>query len=130
MWVDGEWHGPFIKALLNWLGYDGVAFFTMVQDEYGTLNAAWPLWIEKPPTGVSRLQEAILKAQGKWGYAIPHSVHFREGMAVRNKMRQLHQELGYPLLDAHGYDDTWQGAIKACLYMCETGRAPVYGPEE
>ena len=128
MWTDGEWHGPFIKALLKWLGYDGVAFFSMVQEEYGSLLACWSIPLEPEPPDLTPLGRAIRNARGV--PSIPHSVHFREGMQVRNKMRDLHKVMGYGIQHDHTYDNTWEGAVKACLHLCEHGHVPVYGPEE
>jgi hypothetical protein len=50
--------------LLAWLGYDGVAFFQMCVDTYGGMTEA--VWSEG---------------------GIPHAIHFREGMQVRNFLR-------------------------------------------
>jgi hypothetical protein len=101
MWADtsaGRWDDSFIAQLLDWLGYDGVAFFRMCMQEYKTVA---PVWVE-----------------GK----LPHPVHFREGMAVRNAMRRIHTELGARAYGAHFYDNHWQSAVRAALTMCEEGR--------
>jgi len=86
------------EELLEWLGYDGVAFFTMVEEEYKTLNAVW--------------------IEGKEGRA-PHSVHFREGMVVRNKMRDIQSKNNIVFKNAHYYDDNWEKEVLKCLKLCK-----------
>jgi hypothetical protein len=51
-----------IPELKKWLGIDGIAFFKRIKAEHGRINAVWD--------------------EG----GIPHCVHFREGMQVRNKL--------------------------------------------
>lgn len=101
MWADihtGRWEDDFIEALLGWLGYDGVGFFRMCIQEYGTTAPVW-----NRPSG------------------IPHPVHFREGMDVRNAMRRIHRKMGIPVCGAHFYDNHWQSAVQAAIKMCEEG---------
>lgn len=54
-----------IAGLRTWLGDEGVAFFTEVHNQYGRLNVNW--------------------MEG----SIPHPVHLREGIQIRNKLRSL-----------------------------------------
>ena len=86
------------KELLKWLGYDGVAFFQMVLDEYGELNAVWST------------------------HGFPHPVHFREGMAVRNIMRDIHGKNNKAYKHSHWYDDNWEKEIIKCIDLCNKGR--------
>lgn len=76
--AESEYHALFLRCavmkdrekkmywhLLKWLDYDGIAFFKMLNQEYGSIIKA--AWIE---------------------HGIPHHVHFREGMVVRNFLRR------------------------------------------
>jgi len=79
--------------ILVWLGYDGIAFFQMCVDEYGSLVQS--IWTED---------------------GIPHSVHFREGMHVRNFLRGLTYTENW---DAHDFDNRWMHIIQTALSLCE-----------
>lgn len=103
-------------ALGDWLGYDGLSFFLMCIEEYGTVAPVWTEWVEKPPKNASRLTEAVLRAKGEWGIGIPHPVHFREGMAVRNFLRAQPECENW---DAHDLDDTWCFIVITTLIKCE-----------
>jgi len=94
-----EWDPDFIGHLLEWLAYDGTAFFQMCLDEYSELAPVW-----RAP-----------------GAPIPYPVHFREGMQVRNAMRRIHKHMGFDVYGAKFYDDYWQSAVEAALKMCEEG---------
>lgn len=76
-----------IPDMRVWLGEDGLDFFRNVKKVHGQLNACW-------------LEDNI-----------PHSVHFREGMLVRNKLR----ELTNGTWSSHEYDDTWVDVIEECI---------------
>lgn len=78
---------PLIPELKKWLGVDGIAFFKGLKVEYGKVNAVWD--------------------EG----GIPHCVHFREGMQVRNKLRDLTD--GSWTTDE--YDNTWVDIIEECI---------------
>jgi len=87
-----------ITRLRAWLGYDGQAFFQMCVEQYGNIASA--VWTEG---------------------GLPHPVHLREGMAVRNFMRDMHMDLLGETLDSsieHYYDDNWVGAVMAVI-ACE-----------
>jgi len=67
------------------------------------------------PKGIKFFREKIDKYKKEWGTAcwseggIPHSIHFNEGMQVRNFIRdsKLHDNL-----DAHHLDDNWHKLIE------------------
>lgn len=99
----GIWDPDFIGYLLEWLGYDGVAFFMLLLEHFGELAPVIPV---------------------KGGP--PHPVHFREGMAVRNAMREVHKRMGMGTYSANFYDDHWQAAVQAALKMCEEGLTDEY----
>lgn len=91
MRIDGKWDEGFIKRLGVWIGTEGKAFFQGIIDKHGHLNVVLP------------------------GKNIPHPVHMREGMQVRNEMRDIHTKMGHEHEDAHWYDNFWQSAVKECL---------------
>lgn len=76
-----------IPDMRKWLGENGLAFFKRIKKEHGTLNAVW--------------------MEG----GIPHSVHFREGMQIRNKLRDLTQNAW----TTNEYDNTWADIIEECI---------------
>lgn len=74
----------------TWLGEDGRKFFKDIKTKYGEINAC--------------LNEG----------GIPHPVHFREGMQVRNFMRMS------GLCDNwndHDFDNTWIDLIEKVLML-------------
>ena len=76
-----------IVEVRNWLGVEGRAFFRGIKDKYGTLLACWD------------------------ENGIPHPVHFREGMQVRNHLRLLTNNAW----SAHEYDDRWVEIIEKAM---------------
>lgn len=121
MWADeytGRWDEDFIERLLEWLGYDGVAFFRMCKEISTGIDPYNVVWTEVAPGKDVNL------------YGVPHPVHFREGMAVRNTMRRIHTEMGAGIYGAHFYDNHWQSAVTAAIKMCEEGRYEPAGVTE
>ncbi len=113
MWADvstGRWDDDFIEQLLDYLGYDGVAFFRMCKEMSTDIHPYNVVWTEVAPGEDINLR------------GVPHPVHFREGMDVRNAMRRIHKEMGQGPYGAHFYDNNWQGAVTAAIKMCEEGR--------
>jgi hypothetical protein len=78
---------PLIPQLQEWLGEKGIGFFKRLKNEYGTVNAIW--------------------SEG----GIPHVVHFREGIQIRNKLRDLTNNSW----SCHEYDNTWVEIIEECI---------------
>lgn len=76
-----------VDGIREWLGAEGVAHFRSIKERHGRIDAAW-----------------------KDG-DIPHCVHFREGMSVRNKMRELTNYSG----TAHEYDDNWVEVVERAI---------------
>lgn len=58
-----------VKQLREALGAEGIAHFRFIYEKYGTVNAIWKV--------------------GEGSSAFPHPVHFREGMVVRNMLREI-----------------------------------------
>ena len=80
-----------VKEVHKWLGEDGLKFFRETKENYGEVNAVYP-------------EPGIPK--------IPHAVHFREGMQVRNFLRSLDECKDW---DAHELDNTWADIIEAAI---------------
>lgn len=76
-----------IPKLKKWLGEAGLTFFKNIKAEHGTVNAVWN------------------------DGSIPHSVHFNEGMKVRNKLRDLTNNTW----SVYEYDNTWVDIIEECI---------------
>lgn len=76
-----------IPVLKQWLGVDGINYFKGIQAEHGKVNAVWN--------------------EG----GIPHCVHFREGMQIRNKLRNLTDGSW----TTNEYDNTWAEIIEECI---------------
>ena len=72
-----------IERLKLWLGNERADFFTSVYEKHGRLNVSW--------------------MEGN----IPHPVHFREGLEVRNKLRSLTAFLW----SNEQYDDRWEECV-------------------
>jgi len=77
-----------VRKVREWLGEDGLKFFRGVKEKYGRIDALW--------------MDGIL----------PHPVHFREGMRVRNFMRDTGLCKGW---DAHDYDNRWVAVVERAI---------------
>lgn len=82
-----------VERLKEWLGDDGQDFFTGLKRDHGAINVVLPSLDGKEPR-------------------IPHPVHFREGMTVRNWLRQQPECQGW---DAHQFDDRWVSLVEEAL---------------
>ena len=74
-----------VCKLKDWLGEDGLKFFSDVKKEHGKIDAVW--------------------MEGK----LPHPVHFMEGMQVRNFLRK-HVDW-----DSNKLDDSWVELVEKAL---------------
>jgi hypothetical protein len=83
-----------VKRVAEWLGEDGEKFFQDILDEHGKLNV-------------------VLSG----GY-IPHPVHLREGMQVRNFIRSLNMT---PDWNDHDYDNLWEEIVIKALKERKNG---------
>lgn len=81
-----------MDKLRKWLGPDGLECFRGYKEKYGTVS---PVFSE------------ILE-----GFDIPHPVHFREGMFVRNFLRSLPECKDW---DAIKLDDSWIAIIEEVI---------------
>lgn len=84
-----------IFQVRKWLGSDGIGFFSEMKKEYGTVS---PVFME-----------------GK----IPHAVHFREGMQVRNFLRGLSECADWSNDD---FDNQWAYLIDKTIEEKQDGR--------
>jgi hypothetical protein len=76
-----------VEQIRAWLGEQGVTFFRNLKESHGRVDAIW--------------------MEG----SVPHIVHFREGMQVRNKLRELTNNEW----TAHEYDDRWIGIVEQAI---------------
>jgi hypothetical protein len=79
-----------VEETSKWLGDAGKKFFSDVKAKHGEINACWN--------------------EG----GIPHAVHFREGMQVRNFMRMSNLCEGWSDED---YDDNWIALVEEALQL-------------
>ena len=77
-----------VEEVKRFLGKDGIDFFKECLLKYGTVS---PVWME---------------------YGIPHPVHFREGMQVRNFMRSTKYCDNW---DSHDFDNNWITVIEKAI---------------
>jgi hypothetical protein len=96
--LTDEQRNRVLTSLREWLGEEGLSFFREMQTTHGRVDPVFSV-----PYG-----------DAKYGPQkhMPHSVHFREGMQVRNFLRTLPETEGW---DAHDYDDQWRPLIEAVL---------------
>jgi hypothetical protein len=78
---------PLIPAMRKWLGQNGIDFFRKLKAEHGRVDAIWD--------------------EG----GIPHIVHFREGMQIRNYLRDVTNRTW----SVFEYDNTWVDVIEECI---------------
>lgn len=81
-----------IEPLSKWLGKSGLDFFREIKSKYGRVDAIF--------------------MEGKF----PHMVHFREGMSVRNKLRELTNNSW----STNEYDDNWANIVEKCLEFTQS----------
>lgn len=76
-----------IPELAQWLGDTGLYFFRELKEKYGNIDCCY--------------------IEG----GMPHPVHFREGIKVRNKLRELTNNTW----TVYEYDNTWAEIIDKCI---------------
>lgn len=77
------------ERFINWLKPEGIKYLKGIIEEHGTILAVW-------------------NSNG-----IPHAVHFREGMQIRNWMRD--QPEFADKLDDHWLDNNWAEFVEGIL---------------
>lgn len=78
-----------IDKTREWLGEDGISFFKEMKEKHGEYAAVFTL-----------------------DCGIPYAVHFNEGMAVRNFMRESGLCEDWT---CHEFDDNWENLIKLVM---------------
>lgn len=84
-----------IKYIHDWLGTDGIQWFKSLKDNFGTVSPVIPINHKLNPDKI-----------------IPHPVHFREGMQIRNKLRS-HPDCSD--WDDHDFDNNWIKIIDSII---------------
>ena len=74
-----------VKKLREWLKEDGIQYFSEIKRKHGRVDAVW--------------------MEGN----LPHAVHFREGMQVRNFLRQ------HVKWDAIKLDNSWVSLVEESI---------------
>jgi len=77
-----------VEETKKWLDSDGRVFFTKMILVYGEIS---PVYLENE---------------------LPHAVHFREGMQVRNFLRSLDECKDWSTDD---YDNNWQNIVRKAI---------------
>ena len=88
-----------VQDIREFLREDGIKFFRECKEKTGTVMPVLTL----TENGVS-----FEKERG----GIPHPVHFREGMTIRNRMRKMAQCADWHDED---YDDNWATAVEQAI---------------
>lgn len=120
-------YGVIISPLREFLGEEGLAFFSDIRERFGRISA-----IGHMGPGSSRvLTSAEASSQRKADPSlllIPHPVHFREGMQVRNFLRTLSECKDWT---SHDLDDRWEGLVERAIDVggVERGRASGSTPQ-
>ena len=84
-----------VKEVKRYLGKEGKELFNYYLERYGTVN---PVFQEE-------------------GQLFPHSVHFREGMQIRNFMRST---MFCKDWDSHDFDNQWADIVLTVLKLEKT----------
>ncbi len=82
-------------------------FFREVKEKHGKVEACWLERVEDDPDKTI-LSNAIDRARFP---GIPHSVHFREGMRVRNFLRTIFGDMWTD----HDYDNRWAELVDEAI---------------
>ena len=98
MKLDKEEKARLARCIETWLGVDGLAFFRKIYEEHGKLC-------------VCLLTETAAYNQRGDLLMLPHPVHLREGMSVRNELRRL-TDCAWT---AHEYDNLWEEITLAAI---------------
>lgn len=97
-----------VAKLREWLGEDGLDFFGSLRRDYGTVAPVLGTHEEQAKYGLASGEEPTILGMR----VIPYPVHFRDGMKVRNFLRQSGLCEGW---SDHDYDETWMPLVEAAL---------------
>lgn len=101
-----------VDHVRDWLGDDGVGFFRRVKLYKGKVDCL--LTSHEHRAFRSGVDPSSVK---KHRLLIPHPIHFREGMAVRNAMRTSPYTKGW---SSHDLDAQWEGVVEKAIGECTT----------
>lgn len=116
-----------VSELQKWLGPDGIEFFRLLHDKFGTVSPVCYLGPNDEPLTYKEAYVVRLTHYGpeKAPPPLPHPVHFREGMSVRNFLRTLSECKDWTPND---FDSRWadlvERAIDAGPGECDVGGDP------
>lgn len=97
-----------VLQIREWLGPQGIEFFRGVKEKHGRIDATWS---EDFPDAYEETALAAQVRVARGTTRIPHSVHFREGMKVRNKIRSLRPRK----YSDHTLDDIWVDVVEEAI---------------
>lgn len=86
-----------IQSVKTFLGKDGIAFFRECKENHGTVSPV--------------LERSQVLIDGEY-FEAPHSVHFREGMQVRNHLRSSNLCKDWDSIDL---DDNWSHIVEEAI---------------
>jgi Tat protein secretion system quality control protein TatD with DNase activity len=93
-----------VQHVRAFLGEDGLDFFQDVKEKHGRYDAHWAIHISN-------------------GQTIPHIVHLREGMQVRNAMRRHSDTTEW---DDHMYDAMWVEVVRRAVEEPPSGPLNIF----
>ncbi len=99
-----------VSRLRTWLGPEGLAHLRGIKEKHGRVNAVWIDDTDEDGKVQTELAMAIQTARS--GIGIPHVVHFREGMNIRNWLRRQSET---ELWTDHNYDDRWASLAEEAI---------------
>ena len=101
-----------VDALRLWLGEDGISFFSEIKERFGAMNVVGALDPDGRVIPAKQAREAWSKTSPSVRSLLPHPIHLREGMQVRNFLRTLSMCEGWT---AHDFDDRWSGLVEMAI---------------
>lgn len=107
--------GDIVPALRKFLGDEGISFFQEVREKFGRVDAVFAYDDNDKMLSSReeiRMYSAERQRRGENPFVLPHAVHFKEGMQVRNFLRKLPECKGWT---AHDYDERWVGLVEVAL---------------
>ena len=99
-----------VDHVRDWLGDDGVSFFRRVKLHKGKVNCTLT---SHEHMALRRGEEPSEMKRDR--LRAPHPIHFREGTAVRNAMRNSDFTEGW---SDHDYDGAWEKVVEQAIGEC------------
>lgn len=97
-----------VDFLREWLGEEGLSFFRSVRKNKGMVNCV----ITTDEYSAAIRGEEWPEKRPNLKPLIPHPIHFRQGMAVRNALRD--SQLCESWSD-HDFDDNWARVVERAI---------------